>query len=145
MNANLETPNLNERRAAVLRTYGEAQNRHDISALIATFHQPRCEIVPLQIVAEGAGAVFEFWQRLFVGFPDFHTEVFTQHQVGAAVIVEGRMVGTQLGPWAGLPASGRVMNVHIVILFEFDEDRLIGQKVYYDGVVVLAQLTNSSL
>ena len=145
MHSNLETPSLNERRAAVLQAYAEAQNRHDIPGMIATFHQPRCEITPLQIVAEGAEAVFEFWQRLFVGFPDFYAEIFTRHQIGAAVIVEGRMVGTQLGPWAGLPASGRVMNVHVVILFEFDEDRLISQKVYYDGVIVLAQLTDSSL
>lgn len=145
MDSNRETSNLNERRIAILQAYSAAQNHHDIPGILATFHQPRCEIVPLQIVAEGAEAVSEFWQRLFLGFPDFHTEIFTRHPAGNAVLVEGRMVGTQLGPWVGLPASGRVMNVHVVILFEFDEDRLVGQKVYYDGVIVLAQLTGTTL
>lgn len=145
MPSHRETPNLHERRIALLQAYSSAQNRHDIPGMLATFHQPRCEIVPLQIVAEGAEALSAFWQRLFIGFPDFHTEIFTRHSAGNAVIAEGRMVGTQLGPWVGLPASGRVMNVQVLILFEFDEDRLVGQKVYYDGVVVLTQLTDSSL
>jgi hypothetical protein len=46
------------------------------------------------------------------------------------------MKGTHLGDWAGLKATGRP----VACIFEFDEDRLMCEKVYFD----MATLVNQS-
>jgi hypothetical protein len=53
------------------------------------------------------------------------------------VIIRGR----HLGSWRGLPATGRQIDFPICGIFTFDdEDRLAGEKIYYDRATVLRQL-----
>ena len=49
--------------------------------------------------------------------------------------------GTHLGPWRGLPPTGRKLNVPLCGVYTFDaENRLAGEKIYYDRATVLRQL-----
>jgi hypothetical protein len=46
-----------------------------------------------------------------------------------------------LGPWRGLPPTGRPLRFPLCGIFTFDgEDRLAGEKIYYDRATVLRQL-----
>lgn len=80
---------------------------------------------------------------IFVGDWTFlYTTVFAIYHADLAVIIEGQLVGTQTGPWLGLPASGRTINLPFVAIFKFDEDRLLGKKVYFDAGLLMRQLPN---
>ena len=49
--------------------------------------------------------------------------------------------GTHLGPWRGLPATGRKLEFPLCGIYTFDsDDRLAGERIYYDRGIVLGQL-----
>jgi len=131
---------LRERRDAIVREHIAAENAHDVARAIATFHHPRYDVAPLGAVNDGAEAVHELLAGLFTGFPDFHVEVVRQYHAEAAVIVEFVMTGTHHGPWAGLTATGRRVELRLVGIFEFEADRLMCERVYFDMATLLRQL-----
>lgn len=131
---------LRARREAVVREHVEAENRHDIEATVATFDRPRYEVMPLGEPNDGAAAVRELLQGMMDGFPDFNAKVLRTHHADDAVICEVRMTGTHDGPWAGIPATGNRMDVPMACIFDFEEDRLVCEKLYFDLATMLRQL-----
>jgi steroid delta-isomerase-like uncharacterized protein len=132
---------LRGKREYVVKQHVEAENRHDVVASIATFHTPRYQVFPMGIIHDGAQAVGELLSGLFKGFPDFTVEIVKTHHSDDAVILEVKMKGTHLGDWAGLKATGREMNVPVACIFEFDGNRLVCEKVYFDMATLMNQLT----
>jgi steroid delta-isomerase-like uncharacterized protein len=73
--------------------------------------------------------------------PDLEIEVHCQHVTDDAVLVEVMIRGTHLGVWRGLPATGRRIEFPLCGVYTFDgDDRLAGEKIYYDRGTVLRQL-----
>jgi predicted ester cyclase len=62
------------------------------------------------------------------------------HHADNAVIVECVFGGTQKGVWAGIAPTGRSMEVAAALVFQFEGDGLVGEKVYFDHATVLRQL-----
>lgn len=131
---------LRARREATVREHVDAENRHDVEATVATFDRARYEVMPLGDPSDGADAVRELLQGLMDGFPDFNAEVLRMHHADDAVICEARMTGTHNGPWAGVPATGRRIDIPVACIFDFEEDRLMCEKVYFDLAMMLRQL-----
>jgi steroid delta-isomerase-like uncharacterized protein len=134
---------LRARREAVIREHVAAENRHDPAGTVATFHgQARYDVPalgPLALV-DGAEAVHAFLAGMFVSFPDFHAETGPLHHADDVVFLEARITGTHQGDFAGIPPSGRCMDIRIACLFEFEGNRLTCEKVYMDMATVLQQL-----
>jgi steroid delta-isomerase-like uncharacterized protein len=129
---------LRERREAIVTEHVAAENRHDIDATVATFHRPRYEVNGDE--SDGEEAVRDLLEELMAGFPDFHAEVGRVYHADDAVIGEARISGTHNGEFAGVPATGRRVDYPIVAIFEFDGDRLLCEKVYFDGATILTQI-----
>ena len=129
---------LRERREAIVLEHVEAENRHDVEATIATFHRPRYEVNGEP--SDGEAAVRELLQGMMDGFPDFHAETTKMHHADEAVIGEARITGTHNGTFAGIPSTGRRIDVPMAAIFEFEEDRLLCEKVYYDIATILIQI-----
>ena len=73
--------------------------------------------------------------------PGLHIDVQRRHPSKAAVILEVMIRGRHLGAWRGLPATGCQLEFPLCGIFTFDdEDRLAGEKIYYDRATVLRQL-----
>ena len=129
---------LRERRETIVNQHAEAENRHDVEATIATFHRPRYEMNGDP--SDGEAAVRELLQALMGGLPDLHVETGKLRHMDDAVLVEGLITGTHNGEWSGIPPTGRRIEVPVVAIFEFDEDRLLCEKVYLDMATVLTQI-----
>ena len=129
---------LRQRREAIVNQHAEAENRHDIEATIATFHHPRYEMNGDP--SDGDAAVRELLQGMMNGLPDLHAEIGKMRHADDAVIIEGLITGTHDGEWAGIPPTGRRVEVPAAAIFEFDEDRLLCEKVYMDFAAVLTQI-----
>jgi steroid delta-isomerase-like uncharacterized protein len=129
---------LQERREAIVQRHAEAENQGDIEATIATFEHPRYEFngVP----ADGAAAVRDLLQSLMRALPDLHASIDTLRHTDDAVIVEARITGTHEGEWQGIAPTGRRVELPGAAIFEFDEDRLVCEKVFMDTAVVLTQV-----
>jgi steroid delta-isomerase-like uncharacterized protein len=130
---------LRQSRAAIVRAHIEAENRHDIEAAIATFHTPRYEVIPFGGATDGAEAVQGLLHGLLTGYPDLHIVISTIHHAERAVIVEGSLTGTQLGAWLGRPPTGHKMETPFAAFFEFDEDRLLCERIYFDTATMMRQ------
>ena len=73
--------------------------------------------------------------------PDLEIAVQRRHVAEDAILVEVVIRGTHLGGWRGLPATGRRVEFALCGVYTFDaDDRLAGEKIYYDRGSVLRQL-----
>lgn len=129
---------LRQRREAIVKQHAEAENRHDIEATIATFHRPRYEVNGEP--SDGEAAVRELLQGLMHGMPDLHAETVRLRHMDDGVLVEGIITGTHDSEWAGIPPSGNRVNFPVGGIFEFDGDRLLCEKVFFDMATVLTQM-----
>jgi hypothetical protein len=55
----------------VIQQHVDAENRHDADGVVASFHRPRYDVVPLDSPQDGPDAVRDLLAGLFQGFPDF--------------------------------------------------------------------------
>jgi steroid delta-isomerase-like uncharacterized protein len=132
------TTTLRQRREAIVNQHAEAENRHDVEATIATFHRPRYEVNGDP--SDGEEAVRELLQGFMRGLPDLHIDMAKMRHADDALIMEGLITGTHDGEWAGIPPTGRRVEVPVAAIFEFDEDRLLCETVYMDMATVLTQI-----
>jgi steroid delta-isomerase-like uncharacterized protein len=129
-------------RVVAIDEHVRQENRHDLDALLATFGSHALyEDGPWSERHEGIAAVREYYASLFRAAPDVHIEVKNRHVADDAIVLEVMISGTHLGPWRGLPATGRHLEFPLCAIFTFDEnDRMLGERIYYDRATVLRQL-----
>jgi steroid delta-isomerase-like uncharacterized protein len=131
---------LRARREAIVREHMQSENVHDFATTVATFHHPRYEIVATGDVYDGAAAVDAYFRETRAAFPDQRNEPIALHHADDAVIAEFELKGTHKGPLRGLPATGREFTCRCASLFLFEDDRLVGERVYFDTATILRQL-----
>jgi hypothetical protein len=112
-----------------------AEDERDIDGLIATL-APDCvyELVPTAQRWEGHAGARAFYTELFGAFPD-NRFALTEIVVGPQGVFEvATLTGTNLGPWAGVPASGLPVSLEVLILFPWDRDteRFGGERIWFD-------------
>jgi steroid delta-isomerase-like uncharacterized protein len=128
------------RREQLVRDHVDAENRGDFEAALATFSHPRYEYVASDEVYDGRDEVMAHWEELHTAFPDQEVEIVALHSSDDAVLMEAVARGTHLGPYRGLPATGRKMEQPFLGVFVFEGERLVNERVYYDTATVLQQL-----
>jgi steroid delta-isomerase-like uncharacterized protein len=85
--------------------------------------------------------VRSYYEQLMHAVPDLRIDVQHRHVTEEGIILEVVIRGTHLGPWRGLPATGRHVDVPLCALYTFDENgRLASESIYYDRATVLRQL-----
>ena len=80
------------------------------------------------------------WQVCSRAFPDFDIEQPRLQHAGETVVVECVVTGTRHRSFAGVPPTGRRIEVPLVANFDFDGDLLIGEKVNFDLATLMRQL-----
>ena len=127
-------------RERIVREHMESENRHAFDVTLATFHHPRYEIVPTGDVYDGAEEVAGYFTETRRAFPDQRNELIALHHGDDAVVVEFDLLGTHLGPLRGLPPTGRDFRCRMTAFFEFEGDRIVCERVYFDQATLLRQL-----
>jgi steroid delta-isomerase-like uncharacterized protein len=128
------------RREEIIRAHIDAENRHDAAGVVATFDQPKYEVMPLGAVLDGAQPVTEFLSSIFSGFPDFAVHVPSLTHTENGIIAEGHFTGTHQHDWSGIAATGRAVDVPFCVIFIFEEDRCLSERLYFDFATLLRQL-----
>jgi steroid delta-isomerase-like uncharacterized protein len=127
-------------REATVREHMESENRHDFETTMSTFAHPRYEIVPTGDVYDGPEEVARYFEETRAAFPDQRNELIALHHADDAVLVEFDLKGTHRGSYRGLPPTGRAFTCRMLAIFLFEEDRLVGERVYFDSATILRQL-----
>ncbi len=129
-------------RRALLREHLKAESDHDMAALLDGFTED-CfnDIACLPKRFVGPKRVAERYRAHWRGFPDFKVRI---RRVLAAdanrVVTENQWTGTHLGPFQGIPATGRRVRVRSLVVWHFRGDRLWGETVFFDVGSILKQI-----
>ena len=136
----LASSDIARKREATVRAHVDAENRHDVAGVVATFHHPKYEVVPLGAVLDGAQPVTDFLSGVMAGFPDFSAGTPSLTHAENGIVAEGHFTGTHEHEWAAIPATGRAVDVPFCAIFVFDDDRLVSERLYFDFATMLRQL-----
>jgi len=131
---------LRAERDAVIREHMESENRLDFDVTIATFDHPRYELVGTGQVFDGEEHVRNYYAASRAAFPDQRNEIHSLRHADDAVVVEFDLLGTHLGNFAGFEPTGRTFRCRMAAIFEFDGDRIVCERIYFDSGTILQQL-----
>ncbi|WP_101297192.1 ester cyclase [Halegenticoccus soli] len=131
-----------EARLTLVEEHVRHENRHDLDAVMATFGAtPEYEDTPWRGHHTGRDGVRAYYEGLLRAVPDLHIDVQRRHVTDEHVVLEVVISGTHTGPWRGLPGTGRRVEFPLCAVYSFDEeDKLAGERIYYDRATVLRQL-----
>jgi steroid delta-isomerase-like uncharacterized protein len=129
-------------RIAIVEQHIGLENGHDLEGVLGTFgDNARYDDEPWDEHYTGRNGVRQFYEQLMGALPDLEIKVQHRHVAEDAILVEVVIRGTHLGGWRGLPATGRRVEFPLCGVYTFDaDDRLAGEKIYYDRGSVLRQL-----
>jgi steroid delta-isomerase-like uncharacterized protein len=118
------------------------ENHHDLEGIMGTFGATaRYDDEPWDVHYAGRDEVRTFYDGLLQALPGLHIDVQRRHAADTAVVLEVVIRGRHLGPWRGLPATGRQVEFPLCGIFTFDDKELLaGEKIYYDRATLLRQL-----
>jgi steroid delta-isomerase-like uncharacterized protein len=129
-----------DRRVEIVTEHVRLENDHDFPACIAKFGRARYEVVAGDELFDGEARVEHFLQENKRAFPDFHFTATRISPAPDAVIAEGRFTGTQNGFWRGLPPTGRKVDFPMCVVFDFEGDVMVNERIYFDLGTALQQL-----
>jgi steroid delta-isomerase-like uncharacterized protein len=129
-------------RLAIVDEHVSLENQHDLDGIMNTFGSAaRYDEEPWNEHHVGRDAVQRYYAELLRAMPDLHLDVRQRHAAAEAVVLEVVVKGHHLGTWRRLPSTGRQVQFPLCGIFTFDrEDRLAGERIYYDRATVLRQL-----
>ena len=141
----MTTPKLDSTSAVRLKIVEEHvrfENAHDLDGIMATFgEEARYDDEPESAHYVGHQEVRDFYEQLLCAMPDLKIDILRRHVSAESVILETIIRGRHVGTWRGLPATGRPIEFPLCGVFTFgDENRLAGERIYYDRATVLRQL-----
>lgn len=129
-------------RIAIVERHVELENAHDLEGVLGTFgNHANYDDEAWGEHYTGRNGVHAFYEQLMAALPDLEIEVLKRHVADENIVLEVMIRGTQMGAWRGLPGTGRRVAVPLCGVYTFDEDdRLAGERIYYDRATVLMQL-----
>jgi len=129
-------------RIALVEQHIRLENEHDLQGVLQTFgDSAHYDDQPWAEHYQGRDGVRQFYEQLMNALPDLEIDVQHRHVTDDAILVEVMIRGTHRGSWRGLPPTGRRIEFPLCGIYTFDnDDRLAGEKIYYDRATVLRQL-----
>ncbi|MGA7688534.1 MAG: ester cyclase [Jiangellales bacterium] len=92
-------------------------------------------------VFSGVDAVVAFFAELFAAVPDFRIDVLNVTAEGDTAVVQWHATGTFTGgPFQGIHATGRSVDLRGCDVMRFDGGLLKHNAIYYDGLAFARQI-----
>lgn len=143
----MSSPAIQNVRAARIRSVQEhldAENQHDLDAIMATFSaHPAFALNGMELagadVIRGVYDGFGFGQH--GSFSNLNIEVKTWYFGDESITTEMTLRASHTGAWQGIPATGRAVEVPLCAIFTFDaENKVASERAYFDAATVLRQI-----
>ncbi|MGQ0840834.1 ester cyclase [Actinokineospora sp.] len=134
---------LREAREAVVREHMDSENEHRFDDTLGTFDHPRYELMATGETHDGADEVMDYFRTSRAAFPDQRNDNVVLRHADDAIVVEFDLHGTHLGELRGIPPTGRTFRSRMCALFLFEpgSDRIVCERIYFDQLSILQQLT----
>ena len=135
---------ISEAHARMLEEHLRAENAHDVDGIMDTFS--RSAKFTLNGNTYGGHGLIRVAHERFGfseggSFSDLRVEENRRYTSDSAIILEQTVSGIHTGTWEAVPATGRAVKLSVCTIYTFDEDnKLVGENVYFDGALLLRQL-----
>ena len=124
----------------IAQQYFDAWNKHDAQAIIAiftdngTYQDPVVGLISIQ-------AIDGYTKGLWEAFPDLSFTIITKAEAGNGMVAaQWLMLGTNSGPFMGLPPTGRKVSVKGADFLEFKDGKIKSLIGYFDPKATPFQL-----
>jgi steroid delta-isomerase-like uncharacterized protein len=131
-----------KRRLELVRAHIDCENRHDLQGILQTFGDAVAyEDQAWRTSYPGSDGIRTYYEEFLHACADLSVDVRAEHICADTIVLEVTIRGTHTGSWHGLPATARRVEIPLCGIYSFDcDDRLAGERIYYDRATVFAQL-----
>ena len=139
---------MNTEQIALLGRHVDAENQHDMGRTLETLH-PDCTFEDLALQKKycghaGAAAYYRLWwdafQLQFRRDPHGHIHWTTDNRC----IAEGVFSGVHVGPFLGVEPRGTPITYRFIVVVDFRDGLMAGERFYYDLDSIRRQITAES-
>jgi steroid delta-isomerase-like uncharacterized protein len=118
-----------------------AESAHDTERTLRTL----ADDIMYRVVASGATvygkeAVAKYYDVWWTAFPDVNIEIKRIVATGEWVFAENFVTATHLGPWLGIPPTGKRVIQHLCAVIRCRDGLMTEETVYYDQLERLRQV-----
>jgi hypothetical protein len=133
-----------EARLRVLGEHLQAENAHDVNAIMETFAENAKLILNGKAFADH-NRIRRLHEELGFGeqggFSDLRVDERQRYISDEAIILEQVLSGKHTNTWEGIAATGRAVEVPVCTVYRFDPvGKLASENVYFDRALLLKQL-----
>lgn len=130
-----------EENVRLAREHFAAESAHDSERTLATLAEDvTYRVVASGVVLHGKAEVARYYDLWWKAFPDVTIEIQRLVATGEWVIAENVATATHLGPFLGLPPTGRRVTQHLCALIRVSDGEMVEETVYYDQLERIRQL-----
>jgi hypothetical protein len=131
-------------RIALVEEHLRAENAHDVNAIMVTFGS-RPKFVLNGASIDGRDGI----ENLYAGFgfadsgafSNLSLKLMARHVAEDSITVEVMLSGRHVGDFQGIAATNRTFELPLCAVITFDaEEKMAGERVYFDGSLLLKQL-----
>src|ERR671939_592195 len=123
----------------ILRAVLEMANRHDADAIQAYLAEDMRFQNPITGDSDTSG-MHAVHSAIFAGFPDVEYRIERLLSQADSVVVECTVVGTHQGEFAGVPATGKSMNLPVAFCVEVAGRKVADWRSYFDTATLMRQI-----
>ncbi|MFB9236282.1 ester cyclase [Plantactinospora siamensis] len=112
---------------AVFQRFHEATNSGDIDHIARVVDELAPDVLfhaPAPVEATGAAALKFIWAALLRAFPDIHVTVEDTIAEDDKIVFRNTVTGTNLGPYRGMPPTGRAVRYDEIFVVRFAGGRI---------------------
>ena len=126
----------------IVRKNTDAWNRHDAEAIVASFTKSGRSSHPRFGENLSPDMIGKSVRAVWVAYPDAKVEIINAGDIGGGLVVtEWIMRGTNAGVLPdGTPATGRTVALHGASFAQFEGDKIVTERVYFDRHNLFEQL-----
>jgi len=118
-----------------------AESAHDTPRTLATLADDiMYRVVASGAIVHGKEAVSKYYDVWWTAFPDVNIEIQRIVAAGEWVIAENIATATHLGPWLGIPPTGKRTVQHLCAICRMRDGLMIEETVYYDQLERIRQI-----
>jgi len=130
------------RMLAVLDEHSRLEHAFDFEATMQTMTADCCQHHPsIALRTDGKPACTRHYEEIFGAFPDFMLDQDGIASAPGNLVAWGSLSATMTGPWLGIDATGHSLELPLVAIIEFRDDRVVGETLHYDSATWCRQLS----
>jgi steroid delta-isomerase-like uncharacterized protein len=129
-----------QNKSIVRRWVEEGWNKHNLAVIDEVYVPNFVQHEPEPQTVNSSEALKQYVGAYLTAFPDLHLSMEDLIAEGDKVVWRFNSTGHQIGPFMGLPPTGRAGNITGIVIFRLEDSRIVEGWVNIDVLGLLQQV-----